>query len=71
MNAKSRFDESDQELRAEKPRYMFLGYGGYNSRGGSPLVNGVGVIRSPGFFDPVFELLGLKKKSPRRSEGEN
>jgi hypothetical protein len=69
MNVKSKYDQDEPELREPKQKFMFLGYGGYNTRGGGQL--GVGqTIRSPHFFDSIFEMIGLKKKPKHRSEGE-
>jgi hypothetical protein len=70
MNPKSKYDQSEPEIPEPKKKYMFLGYGGYNSRGGGQLFDGGGISRSPNFFEPVFEMLGLKKKPHHRSEGE-
>ncbi len=70
MNVKSKFDTSD-EGKESKKRYMYLGFsnasqfGGANSRFRGPASFG-----NPHFFDLIFEKLGIKKKSRRRSEGE-
>ncbi|HTX92140.1 MAG TPA: hypothetical protein VMC09_13080 [Anaerolineales bacterium] len=69
MNVESKYDAGQGEAPEPKKKYMFLGYGGYNSRGGGQLEVGA-ISRSPHFFDAVFEALGLKKKIRRCSEGE-
>jgi hypothetical protein len=71
MNIKSKFDQQESENKEPKKKYMFLGYGGYNARGqGGPPGGEGGLIRSPHFFDSIFEMIGLKKKSRQRSEVE-
>ena len=70
MNVKSKYEQSDPETEEPKKKYMFLGYGSYNARGQGAMPGDGGLIRSPHFFDSVFEMLGLKKKPRQRSEGE-
>ena len=70
MNVKSRFVQEEPEAREPKKSYIFLGYGGYNTRGGGQL--GVGsYIRSPRFFDSIFEMISLKKKPKHRRKGKS
>ena len=70
MNVKSKFDSDEPQSRPPKKKFMFLGYGNYNSRGGTGLFDGGGMIRSASYFEIIFEKLGLKKKPRHRSEGE-
>jgi hypothetical protein len=68
MNVKSKFDIDGDAVMQPKKQYMFLGYGNYNSRGGLGLFDGGGMLRSPHFFDAIFEKLGLKKKLRHRNK---
>ena len=68
MNVKSKYDSDESESRPAKKQFMFLGYGNYNSRGGTGLFDGGGMLRSSHYFDIIFEKLGLKKKPRYRSE---
>jgi len=71
MNVKSKDDTDADQARQPKKKYMWLGYGEYsNLTGVAPgrLLDG-GMARSPNFFDAIFEMLGIKKKVKRRSEG--
>jgi hypothetical protein len=71
LNVKSKYDQNEPETRKPKKKYMFLGYGGYNARGQGGQPGGeVGLIRSPHFFDSIFEMIGLKMKPRKRPEGE-
>ena len=69
MNVKSKYMD-EPEVTEPKKEFMFLGYGNYSSRGGPGLFDGGGMIRSPRYFDAIFEMLHLKKKPHLRSEGE-
>jgi hypothetical protein len=62
MNVKSKDDPDESESKPPKKQFMFLGYGNYNSRGGASLFDVGGLVRSPHYFDIIFEKLGLKKK---------
>ena len=70
MNPKSKFDQDVPEALEPQKKFMFMGYGAYGPRGGPGVFDGGGMIRSPRFFDAIFEKLGLLKKPRHRSEGE-
>ena len=64
--------QKQERVKEEPKQYMFLGYGNYNNYGGGPpgRMMDAGLARSPQLFDLFFEALGIKKKTRRRSEGE-
>ena len=70
MNVKSKYDDDGVDAREPKKKFMFMGYGSYGPRGGPGIFDGGGMIRSPRYFDAIFEKLGLLKKPRHRSEGE-
>lgn len=76
MNVHSKYDTDESEIKPQKPRYLKIGYGGPNTGGRSGFgVDGalgvqVQLPAAPGLFDSIFEVLGVKKKKRRRSEGD-
>jgi hypothetical protein len=71
MNVKSKDEPGADQARHPKKKYLWLGYGEYSNLigvGPGRLLDG-GMARSPNFFDAIFEMLGMKKKVRRRSEG--
>ncbi len=67
MNVKSKYDESDV-AREPKKKYIWLGYG--NTSQGDVRGRMTGIVWDTHTFDTIFEKLGLKKKTRKRSEGE-
>ena len=70
MNLQSKYAEGGMQAKEPKKKFMFMGYGAYGPRGGPSIFDGGGMIRSPRYFDAIFEKLGLLKKPRHRSEGE-
>jgi hypothetical protein len=70
MNVRSKYAEDENAVPKEKKKYLPIGYGGPNTggRGGMPVDGRFG--QASGLFDIFFEKLGIKKKSRKRSEGE-
>jgi hypothetical protein len=70
MNVRSKFAEDENAVHAEKKKYLSVGFGGPNTggRSGASLDGRFG--QAGGLFDMIFEKLGIKKKSRRRSEDE-
>ena len=70
MNVRSKYAEDENAAPAEKKKYLPVGFGGPNTggRGGFPLDGRIG--QAGGLFEMIFEKLGIKKKSRKRSEGE-
>ena len=70
MNVRSKYAEDENAVPKEKKTYLAVGYGGPNTggRGGAPVDGRIG--QAAGWFDVIFEKLGIKKKSRNRSEGE-
>ncbi len=70
MNIKSRDDVQEAPVRESKPKYLWLGYGSYSNRATGGTFADAGMARAPKAFESIFEFFGLKKKTRRRSEGE-
>ncbi len=70
MNIKSKDEVQETPAREAKPKYLWLGYGSYSNRATGGTFVDAGMAREPKAFDAIFEFFGLKKKTPRRSEGE-
>jgi hypothetical protein len=70
MNVKSKFDTEDDAVREPKKQYYWFGYGNPNQLGGDGRGRLMGGIWDSKTFDGIFEKLGLKKKTRKRSEGD-
>jgi hypothetical protein len=70
MNERSKDAEPIDPVIKENKKYLPITYGGYGSGGrpGGPTNLSAGL--GGGLFDFFFEKLGIKKKSRKRSEGE-
>ncbi len=70
MNVRSKDAEPVDPVIKEYKKYVPITYGGVGSlsRPGGPSNLGAGL--GGGLFDIIFEKLGIKKKSRKRSEGE-
>jgi hypothetical protein len=70
MNVRSKYAEDENAIPKENKKYLPVGYGGPNTggRAGASLDGRFGA--ASGLFDMIFEKLGIKKKSHKRSEDE-
>jgi hypothetical protein len=70
MSVHSKYAEDENAIPKEKKKYLPVGYGGSNTggRAGASLDGRFGA--AGGLFDILFEKLGIKKKSRKRSEIE-
>jgi hypothetical protein len=68
MNVRSKDAEPVDPVTRENKKYLQISYGGSGWRPGAPS----GINPGPGgsLFDLIFEKLGIKKKSRKRSEDE-
>jgi hypothetical protein len=59
----------DLEAQSKKQKkYMWLGFGDYSGDGLQGPINPGNVRASPGIFDKLFELFGVKEKDKKETE---
>ena len=56
------------EHKNKPKKFMWLGFGNYSADGTQGPINPGNVRASPGMFDILFELFGVKDKDKRKSE---
>ncbi len=66
MNVHSRFAPDETEAKEPRERFLWLGYGFYNTTGLCTGRMDAGWVRNPAMLDPIFEAIGLKEKAPAR-----
>ena len=71
MNQEAEMSKNKQDVegrKVEKKKFMWLGFGDYSGDGTQGPINPGNVRASPGMFDKLFELFGVKEKDKKEAE---
>ncbi len=61
---------NEDNPKAKKKKYLWLGYGSYSQLGGAGLLNPGNIRSDPGILDKLFEIFGVKEK-PKKERHED
>lgn len=56
-------DDNPEEVKKNREKYLWFGYGNYANYGFSDPINPHNIRAAPDILDKLFELFGVKKKT--------